>query len=174
MSRPAFEFCDLLSQSGQVAPFIQKSGAKQNDVLDRTGDALAEPQCACVVFTSVVDRFEALRTNSLHVPEMEKLVSSDIDERLGIVAEVLSVEFNRGGIRVLHAATTRTMGEMREKEIFLKRAVVHPTGCGGHDAVSIGCELWHVIVRTVRVHNHAVMPAAFVEIGFLKRTNFYG
>ena len=54
-----------------------QSGAQLDHAFGGAGHAFAEPQRARVIFFGVVDGLERLRTDALHVPEMEEFVRGD-------------------------------------------------------------------------------------------------
>src|SRR4029077_11395212 len=103
---------------------------------------------------------------------MEELVGSDIVERLGIIFHVLGVQFDGCGIRVLHPSATWPAWEVIKEQILLKWTIVNPGSRRRDDALRIHSEPRHVVVRSVRVDDDAIVSPTLVKIRFLKGADF--
>ena len=72
---------------------------------------------------------------------------------------------------MLHAAAPRSARKVIKKHVAVEGTIFHPTGCGRHDLVQHRGNLFHVIVGGFGVHDHSIVSAAFVEIGFLEHSD---
>ena len=95
MRRTIFKLLNLPGQAVQKLILIEQSGAQQDVILNRVGHAFTEPQRIGVVLFRVIHRLERLRPDSLHIPEVKKLVRRHVSKRQGIVGQHLRVDFNR-------------------------------------------------------------------------------
>ncbi len=75
---------------------------------------------------------------------------------------------------MFHAASRRPVREVVNEHVVVEGSIVHPTGGRGCDFMQHAYDLCHVVVGSIGIHDHAIMPAAFVKIGFLKVAYFYG
>src|SRR5579871_1517651 len=98
MGGTALKFGDLLSEFSQKLFFVDESGTQTNGFFGRAGDTLAEPQCTREILFGVVDRFEGLRPNALHVPEVKELVSSHRGKGIEILLDRVGVQLDSSGV----------------------------------------------------------------------------
>src|ERR1019366_9131312 len=136
------------------------------------GDAFAEPQGTSVIFFGVVHRLERLRTGALGVPEVGKFVRGDAGERVQRLLHHVGIEFNGGGVSVLHAAACGAVGKVIQERVGVEGTVVHPTGGRGDNLVERGHDLGHVVVGGIGVDDDAEAASGFVEVGLLKDPDF--
>src|ERR1019366_3971701 len=138
------------------------------------GHAFAEPQGTSVIFFGVVHRLERLRTGALGVPEVGKFVRGDAGERVQRLLHHVGIEFNGGGVSVLHAAACGAVGKVIQERVGVEGTVVHPTRGRSDNLVECGDEFCRVVVGGVGVDDDAEMAAGFVEVGLLKVSNLDG
>ena len=78
MSGPPLQFADFGGQAFEIARLIQQTRAQQDNISRRGGHTFAEPERPGVIFFGVVDGFERLRPDALHIPQMKELVRRQI------------------------------------------------------------------------------------------------
>src|SRR5580704_1509732 len=138
-----------------------QTGALQGECAVGVRDALGEPQRSRVLLLGVIHRLEALRADSLYVPDVKKLVGRDRRRA-----------FNRSisdgsRVRVLHAscAIHGLRPDVKEECKLLKRSATHQLKLVGRDSaqrilkptpVPVGC-----------VNDHAEMTATALETEFI-------
>ena len=162
------EFGDFLAEPGEILLLIEQAGAQLNGAFGGAGHAFAEPQRARVIFFGVVHGLERLRADALDVPQMEEFVRGDAGERVQRLLHHVGIEFDGGGVGVLHAAARGAVGKVIEERVGVEGTIVHPTGGRGDNLVERGNDLGHVVVGGIGVDDHAEVAAGFVEVGFLK------
>src|SRR3984893_4779907 len=105
---------------------------------------------------------------------MEKFMRGDSLQRDGTLLERLGTDVDSGRKAVFHAAPRRPVREVVNEHVVVERSIVHPTGGRGCDLMQHAYDLCHVVVGGIGIHDHAIMSAALVKIGFLKVAYFYG
>ena len=86
----------------------------------------------------------------------------------------VGVDFDGGGVGVLHASAGRAAREVIEEHVGVEGTIVHPTGGGGDDLVESGDDFVHVVVGGIGVDDDAEVAACLVEVGFLEVANLNG
>ena len=167
------QFGDLVTQALEIALLIQQTGAQLDHALGGAGHAFAEPQRPRVVFFRVIHGLERARPNALHVPQMEKFVCGYARQSPRAVGQSVRIQIDRGRESVLHPTAAGPTRKVVEKHIGVEGTVIHPTGGGGYDLVQLANDLRNVVVGRFRVHDHAIVSAAFVEIRFLKTSDLH-
>ena len=119
------QFADLRGQTIKKLLLIHDSCTKKHVVGDRAGHAFTEPQCACVILASVVDRLEDCGRMRLTFQRW-KTRALDAGEGNRIVGKPLRAYVNRSGVCVLHTAAGRTAREMIDEGVRVERPIVHP------------------------------------------------
>ena len=61
---------------------------------------------------------------------------------------------------------------MINKQEGLVGPILHPVSGGGHQTAQRRNHRLQVVICRVRIHHHAIVPAAFVKIAFLKGADF--
>src|SRR5690348_6855252 len=97
---------------------------------------------------------------------MKKLVGSDHIERIKTLLDGVGIEFNGGGVGVLHAASRWTAREMIEERVSVEGPVIHPGDGGGYDFVKVGNDFFGIVVGEIGINDDAEVGAGFVEIFF--------
>src|SRR6185369_4115216 len=98
----------------QILALADQSGATQSEICIVISDALGDPQNFRIVFLRVIKRAERVGTNSLHVPEMKKLVR-DETEKAAIVAFRGIGGIRRGRRGAIAAANLKTEARVTER-----------------------------------------------------------
>ena len=142
------------------------------DALGSAGHALAKPQRARVIFLGVVDGLERLRADALDIPQVKELMRGDGRQRIERLLHHVGIEFDGGGVSVLHTTSSRPSREVIEKRVSVEWSIVHPTRSGGDNPVQRRDNLRHIVVGGVGVDDHAEVATGFVEVGFLKSADF--
>src|SRR5262250_3026726 len=106
------KLANLVADVPEVLLFVGQARTKLDDFFYRAGHALAEPKSPRVVFLGVVNGLQRLRTNALHIPEMEKLMRSNRIDGIERPAERLGVDVDGSGVSMLHAASRGPAREM--------------------------------------------------------------
>src|SRR5262249_32603098 len=119
--RATLQLGDLAGDSPQVFGLIDNSGARQEHIAYRAGNAFAEPQGAGIHLVLIVDGLERLRTDTLDVPQVKELVGTDPRERQQAVTQAVGIDVNGGTVGVLHATGAIAAGKMVEEGVFLVR-----------------------------------------------------
>src|SRR5579862_5901146 len=105
---------------------------------------------------------------------MEKLVGGDGIEWVKTLLDGSGVDFDRGGVGVLHSASRRAAGKVVEKRVAVEGTVVHPAGRGGDDLVQRSDNFIGVVVGRIGVNDDAKVGAGLIEIFFLELADFDG
>src|SRR5450432_515411 len=130
MGRAVFKVRNCLSQMIQIMTLIEQSCPKANLLAGRGVHALAEPKRGGVIFPGVVDRFERLRTDALHVPQMEEFVCGDAGEMLEVAGKLFLVQADCRAVSVFHATAAWRVGGMIDEHVSLKGTIIHPLRSG--------------------------------------------
>src|SRR3954466_2952436 len=144
--------------------FVEQACPKQDVLSNCAVYPFAEPEGWRVTFFRVVNRFERLRTNALHIPEVEKFMRGDADELVETSIEVLPGQSNRGAVGVLHPATTGRFGKMINEHVVLKRTVVHPCCLRSDYALDRGNDLVEDALSIISIYDHAIFSAGRIEV----------
>ena len=174
MRRPLLEFGNLLAQISKIARLVCVAGAQFDRTGRCAGSAFAEPESLRVVLLRVIDRFERLRPDPLHIPEMKEFVGGDAGQRSKILLEQVGIDFDRGGVGVLHASAAGAAREMEEESVGIERTIVHPRHRRGDDPVQGRDDQCGIVVGWIRVDDHTEVPAGFVEVCLLEFAEFEG
>ena len=86
----------------------------------------------------------------------------------------LRIQFDRGRVRVFHAAAPGTSREVIKESVGVERTVIHPGGGRSDNLVQSGDDLRHVVVRGIGIDDHAEVTAGLVEAGFLEISDLNG
>src|SRR5215469_8472269 len=111
------KLADLVANVPEILLFVGQARAKLDGFFNRAGHSFAEPQRARVVCSGVVDGFQCLGANALHIPEVEEFVRGDGVEGIKSPANRLGADVDRGGVSVFHAASPGPTREVIEERV---------------------------------------------------------
>ena len=73
----------------------------------------------------VIDRLEALGPDTLHVPEVKKLVCRKAFQAFRVGSQPCGANIDRGAVLVLHPVARRSLHEVKDERVARKGNIMH-------------------------------------------------